>query len=360
MVEGRNTELDSLDYKMLYELELNPRQPASDLASKLGISRTSACQRLRRLLDGKTVRIGALTNALALGYKAMAVVCIKVAHGELYAVAGRLCTFPNVLTVTIAAGWPDIVTWILFADQSDVHGFMTRELGGISGINSTEVITIAKVRYSSPRLFSRWQRFQPYSHPSRLENSGQERSATFTAQRDQVRDLSVDQLDLQILREIERDARQTVTNLAKKLGISRANASVRLRRLLDNEITIIAAFAHPPLIEGYEISPMIGIKVLPKEFDAVLNRVETLPGVDWVAEVLGRYDILVGMMFLSPLDLAHLLGKELDSIPGVLSTETVIGLETMKASAGYLASSYLQSIEQRQQGDSTTEAITGE
>jgi hypothetical protein len=58
--------------------------------------------------------------------------------------------------------------------------------------------------------------------------------------------------------------------------------------------------------------------------------------------------VLVGTIFLSPLDLTHLLGKELDTIPGVLSTETIIGLEVMKTSFGYLASSYLERIEKYQ------------
>ena len=347
MVEETNPELDSLDCRMLNELHLDGRQPASHLASKLGISRTSACQRLRRLLDGKVVRIGALTNALALGYNALAVTGIQVAHGELYAVADRLCAFPDVIAVIIAAGWQDIIIWSLFPDQSELYGFTTKELGGVSGIKSTETIMIVEWRHTSPYLFSQWQRFQPHSHSSHLGNSGQERSVTFAQQRDQGRDIRVDQLDLLILREMERDARQPVSHLAKRLGVSRVNASMRLNRLLDHEVTRIAAFTSSPG-PGCQISAMIGMKVSPKEIDAVLDRVETLPRVDWVAKVLGRYDVLVGTVFLSPLDLTHLLGKELDTIPGVLSTETIIGLEVMKTSFGYLASSYLERIEKYQ------------
>jgi Lrp/AsnC family transcriptional regulator for asnA, asnC and gidA len=348
MAEETNSELDTLDCKMLSELHLDGRQPASNLAAKLGISRTSACQRLRRLLDGKIVSIGALTNALALGYNALAVTGIQVEHGDLYAVADRLCAFPNVVAVILAVGWQDIIIWSLFPDQSELYGFTTGELGNVSGIRSTETVMIIEWRHTSPYLFSQWQRFQPYSHSSHLRNDGQERSAAFAQEADQGRSVGIDHLDLLILREMERDARQPVSHLAKRLGISRANASMRLNRLLDHEVTRIAAFTNSPG-PGSQISAMIGMKVSPREINAVLERVETIASVDWVAKVLGRYDVLVGTTFLSPLDLTHLLGKDLDTIVGVLSTETIIGLEVMKTSFGYLASSYLDRIEKHLQ-----------
>ena len=349
MVEKANFDLDNLDHRMLRELRLDGRQPASHLASKLGISRTYACQRLQRLLDSKIARIGAFTNAVALGYRALAVTAIQVTQGELYAVADRLCAFPNVIVVIIGVGWQDIIIWSLFPDQSDLYGFLTTELGGVSAIKSTETFMVIESFNASPYLFSQWQTFSSYSHstPSASGSSGQERSVALAQQRGQERDLSVDQVDLLILREMERDGRQPVSHLAKRLGISRANASARLKRLVDDEITRIATFISPRG-QGNQIFAMIGMKVSPKEVDAVVDRVKTLPSVGWLAKVFGRHDVLVGTTLLGPFDLTHLLGKELGSIPGILSMETMVGLEIRKRSYAYLASSYLERIEKHQ------------
>ena len=90
--------------------------------------------------------------------------------------------------------------------------------------------------------------------------------------------IRLDQLDLKILREMETDGRQPLSDLAKKLGTSRANTSRKLKRLLDLKVTRIVAFTNP-LVLGYRTNAMIGIKVSPREIhetaeklDAALNR----------------------------------------------------------------------------------------
>jgi len=56
-----------------------------------------------------------------------------------------------------------------------------------------------------------------------------------------ISDTSIDELDLQLLNELEADGRQPVSDLAKKLGTSRAYMSSRLQRILDQRIARIVA-----------------------------------------------------------------------------------------------------------------------
>ena len=72
-------------------------------------------------------------------------------------------------------------------------------------------------------------------------------------------DNKMDQLDLMILREMEIDGRQSVSDLSKKLGISRAYAGKKLKRLLDLRLTRIAAFTKP-LALGYRTGRKIAVK----------------------------------------------------------------------------------------------------
>lgn len=344
--------LDSLDLRILREMELDGRQPVSGLARRLGISRAYASKRLHSLLDQKTTRITAFTNLLALGYRTMAVTGIRVSPGQLHAVADRLRAIPNVFSVVIAAGWQDIIIWTVFANPADLSGFLAKELGSISGITSTETMMVIEWRASLPRVFSNERRKVFLSYPPSLHsmawNNQQEEKAALARQRDQDLDLSVDQLDLMILSEMEQDGRQSLSALARKLHISRGNASARLHRLLDKHITRIIAFANPANL-GYPVFAMIGMRVSPQEINPVVDKVETLSNVSWVAKVAGRHDVIVGAVFADLIDLSRFLGRELGAIPGVLSTETMIGLELRKMSLAYLASSYLQSIEKYQQ-----------
>ncbi len=150
--------------------------------------------------------------------------------------------------------------------------------------------------------------------------------------------IEVDSLDVMMLKELEKDARQSISDLAKKMGTSRASASNRLQRLLDQQLTSIVAFTNP-LILGYNFFTFIGIKVSPGEINAAADKLGAFGDIFMVAKTAGRYDIIVWAVFKSPLDLSAFLMGELAGIPGITSTETIIALELRKMAFMYLASS---------------------
>jgi Lrp/AsnC family transcriptional regulator for asnA, asnC and gidA len=309
-------------------------------------------------LDRKITRIAAFTHPLALGYRTLAVTGVQVSPGELNTVADSLCALPDVNMLIIAAGWQGLIIWTMFANPADLSRFLARELGNIPGIKSTETMMVIEWRVSLSYLSSSQWRNMLFSYPpspylAPWDNRQEQKSAS-DQQRDQDSSLSIDQLDLMILKEMEQDGRQPVSDLAKKLGISRANASVRLQRLLDKRITRIVAFANA-LDLGYHTNALIGVRVSPGEVDSVMDKLGTLPNVYGVAKVVGRYDLFIGANFPGPTDLSRFLVRELGTIPGLLSTEITIGLELRKTSFEYLASSYLQRIEQYQHKDTETE-----
>jgi Lrp/AsnC family transcriptional regulator for asnA, asnC and gidA len=345
-----DVDLDSLDLKILEEIRSNGRLPASHFARELGISETYACKRLQRLLDRKITRITAFANPLALGYRVVALTGIQVSPAKLRSVSDRLRAIPNVKLVTIAAGWQDIIIWSMFANASNLSTFLARELGSIPGIQSAETMMVIEWRVClSPPHSDNW-RILSFSDAlsSHLEpwRDRQEPKAPLAQQRDEDSGLSIDQLDLRILGEIEKDGRQPVSHLAKKLGISWANASARLQRLLDKQITRVVAFASP-LHLGYRTFGMIGIKVSPGDIDTVMDQVQTLPNVWSVVRVTGRYDVIVETMFPGPIGLSDFLAEELGPIAGIQSMETMVALDYRKMSFGDLAYSHLQGAEQR-------------
>lgn len=160
----------------------------------------------------------------------------------------------------------------------------------------------------------------------------------------------LDELDLAILGEMEFDGRQSISDLARKLGTSRAHASRRLQRLLDRKITRITAFTNP-LVLGYQVFAMIGIRVMPSEIHVTADEVGTLPNVHLVAIAAGRNDILIWTMFQTQADLSLFLGRGLGSIPSITSVETMIVLETRKMSFSHLAASDLKLMETRSENE---------
>jgi len=148
--------------------------------------------------------------------------------------------------------------------------------------------------------------------------------------------VELDRLDLAIVRELERDGRQTVSDLAKRVGASRNHVAGKLRRLLEQRVIKVHAWADPALL-GLVSSAMIGINVLPRETKQVAESLKAFPNVHLVSIVAGRYDIVIWVIFDSAAELSRFLTEDLAQIPGITRTESSVVLENHKASFKYLA-----------------------
>ncbi len=335
-------ELNSVDRRILDELRLDGRQPASGFAKKLGISRTYACERLDKILAAKVARVGAFTNAVALGYKVLALHAIRVVPGHLSAVADRLSASPNLVVVIAGVGWRDILTWSLFLDQADLYAFTNGELARLAGIRSAETLTVVEAYNAAPHLHARYQ--VPGSNPvAGSIRSGKQALGSSAAERPSGEVPSIDLLDLQILAEIERDGRQPVQEIAKKLGTSRTTASVKLKRLLEEEVARIVTIVGPVGRRNY-IFAEAALRVSPKAVASVVDRLKDHPQVAWLARVVGGYDVIVGTTALTPAELLQFMEKQVSHLPGIVSVETMVGLDITKASYEFLATAHLQRI----------------
>ena len=348
--------LDDLDLKILHELQLDGRLPVAELARRIGVSRQSAFMRLRRLLDGKVARIATCTSPLALGYRTLAMTGVRVSPGQLQTVAERLKAIPNVFLLMIAGGWTDIIIWSMFRDNVGLSRFMAEELGTIPGLISTETMIIIEWHGSPTAVLSSQpgRILFPFAFHDRLStrNNGEEASHARHDSETRRLDLSLDQTDFMILQELERDGRKSLSDLARRLSLTRSGTSARIRRLLDGRVTTITASIRPIYL-GYNIFTMIGIGVSPKEINAVVSKIESLPDVFWVAKVAGRYDLIVGVLSFDLPGLARFLTTDLGGVPGVLSLEPMIGLEVKKWAFEHLVSLHLATVQQQQRKTQT-------
>ena len=333
MAQNKNNEMDQLDLMILKEMEADGRQPVSDLAKKLGTSRANASRKLKRLLEQKITSIVAFTNPLVLGYRTVAMIGIQVSPRAIHETADKLSALPNVHLVIIAAGRHDIIIWTMFQTPTDLSTFLGSDLGGISGITSTETMIVLEMKKQSFDFLS----------ASGMASNGDQQQQNIPPVQPIAQEVidGIDQYDLMIFKEMENDARQSVSDLAKKLGTSRAYASAKLQKLLNQQLIKIVAFTNP-LTLGYNVFALIGIKVSPNEIDAAAERLSELAVVHTVAKVAGQHDIVIQTNFQTPVDLSTFLMGELSNIPGISSTETMIALELRKMSFMYLVSSHLE------------------
>ncbi|MBM3132109.1 MAG: Lrp/AsnC family transcriptional regulator [Chloroflexi bacterium] len=141
----------------------------------------------------------------------------------------------------------------------------------------------------------------------------------------------LDEVDLRILKEMERDGRQTVSEIAERTDTSRSTAARKLQRLLDEGILRITGVVAPHLL-GFRTEAMIGINAVPRRVDSIAEKLATYEDVHVVAVTAGRYDIVVWTLFREPDELSRFLRSELAQIPGILRSETIMSLHLKKLS----------------------------
>ncbi len=146
---------------------------------------------------------------------------------------------------------------------------------------------------------------------------------------------TLDNLDLRIIKEMGIDGRQSVSELAKKLNISRATVGKKLQRLLDENILKVAGIVLPGTL-GYQTNAIIGINVIPKDIDSVADKLVSNENVHMMFISAGRHDIIIWALFRKSEDLSYFLRHELAQIPGITNTETMINLGIKKLSMSYL------------------------
>jgi Lrp/AsnC family transcriptional regulator, regulator for asnA, asnC and gidA len=146
----------------------------------------------------------------------------------------------------------------------------------------------------------------------------------------------IDDLDLTILSELSEDAAISVPKLSKKINVNPSVVYSRIKRLIKRKLierfTIVVNDAEL----GYGVKALTGINMDSKKRDNVINELFKIDGVREIAEVTGRFDILVTMYAQSLDEMHKMVSDKIGRIDGVLSSESFIEMKTRNKSMPYM------------------------
>ena len=92
MAKALPRNLKPLDLMLMREMALDATQTTTDLAKKLGRSRSTVQWRLQELLDKKVIKIIPVHNPVAAGYKMGVLIGLKVLPNRVGAIAAEMAT----------------------------------------------------------------------------------------------------------------------------------------------------------------------------------------------------------------------------------------------------------------------------
>ena len=146
----------------------------------------------------------------------------------------------------------------------------------------------------------------------------------------------IDNLDLQILSELSEDASISVPRLSKKIKVNPSVVYSRIKRLVKRKLIERFTIVVNDQELGYQVKALTGINMDSKQRDNVIEELFKIDGVREIAEVTGRFDILV-TMYAKTLDEMHkLVSDKIGRIEGVISSESFIEMKTRTKSMPYM------------------------
>ena len=136
----------------------------------------------------------------------------------------------------------------------------------------------------------------------------------------------IDEIDSKILVCLQKNGRMSYKNIAKTVSISEATARSRVNKLLEDDICQIVAVCDPVKI-GFLFDGNIRIRVIPNKKNYVIDELKKIKEVWYVAQATGNVDINIEFYADSLESLNALINDKVNTIEGIISTETTIILK---------------------------------
>lgn len=137
--------------------------------------------------------------------------------------------------------------------------------------------------------------------------------------------MTTDPLDRQLITLLQANARTSMADLARSLGVARTTVLARLVRLEKTGV-IVGYTARLALHEAERgVEAFVGITTEPKSAQSLTQRLSALPELRQLCSVSGEFDYIAWLRASSPARLDGLL-DEIGAIPGVLKTTTSVVL----------------------------------
>jgi DNA-binding Lrp family transcriptional regulator len=141
----------------------------------------------------------------------------------------------------------------------------------------------------------------------------------------------IDGVDQAIITAVMHDARISLTDLAEQVNVSRSTAHTRLQRLRDERVITGFTATVDPIALGLGVAALVFIDIEQHDWRSLRTDLAAIPGVEYLAMCAGRFDLMLIARAESIPALRDVLLEQIQRMPGVRSTESVIILDEFRS-----------------------------
>ncbi|MBQ65806.1 MAG: proline dehydrogenase transcriptional activator [Marinovum sp.] len=149
---------------------------------------------------------------------------------------------------------------------------------------------------------------------------------------------TADRFDRAILTALAEDGRMTVTDLAKRIGLSKSPTQARLKRLENKGVILGYRALIDPIRMGLDHVAFVEVRLTDtreKALDTFNQAVARIPEIEQVHLIAGNFDYLMKIRTKSVKDYRRVLAEKISTLPYVASTSTYVAMQAVKEN-GYL------------------------
>ncbi|WP_296930193.1 Lrp/AsnC ligand binding domain-containing protein [uncultured Marinobacter sp.] len=143
----------------------------------------------------------------------------------------------------------------------------------------------------------------------------------------------LDRIDQSIIRELQKNSRITVTELASRVGLSKTPCQVRMRRLEEHGyITGYTALVNQTKLGLSHIAfAQVTLNDTSSSALTAFNKaVQSVSAVEQCHMIAGNFDYLLKVRTRNMQEYRQVLGEEISALPHVLQTSTFVVMENVK------------------------------
>ena len=146
----------------------------------------------------------------------------------------------------------------------------------------------------------------------------------------------LDRLDKEILALLSKDGRLSVTELSRRIGVSKTPCQIRLKRLQENRYILgFRAVLNPKLL-GQEHVAFTEVKLSDTREKALAEfneAIQSIPQIEQCHMIAGAFDYLLKIRTSDIQTYRQILGETISALPHVANTSTFVAMESVKDSA---------------------------
>ena len=283
--------LSELDRAVISALQRDGRMAIVDLAAEVHASPRTVRKRIGELLENRAIEITTVCDPSILGYRAGALLGVKTKPGRPRAeIAEELLDMPAVDYAVVTTGRYDIVVEILCENEQRLNEAIDQSIYPNPHFLDVEVYPYLKLHYQQPV----WELAQSKDEPK-------ERVDREAAPRE------LDEIDIDILRELNADGRVPFSHLADQLNVSESLIRKRFARLTDAGSVRVMALVNPKAL-GFETTVWLAIKVdSGASMVKLADDLSRLPSVAYLVTCAGRFDIFAEVVCRDRRDLVSII-----------------------------------------------------